>query len=81
MAKMSFGLCIAQSTYKHLMMSVLQGLIGLICLAYLDDVIVFFKRRSEHVNNLRAVLDRIRDAGLTLKPVKVQVVLRARALS
>ena len=62
MMKMPFGLCNAPSTYQRLMMSVLQSLIGRICLAYLDDVIVFSKRRDKHVNDLRAVLDRIRDA-------------------
>ena len=69
MMKMPFGLCNASSTYQRLMMSVLQGLIGRICLAYLIDVIAFSKRRDEHVNDLRAVLDRIRDAGLKLKSV------------
>ena len=66
MAKMPFGLCNAPSTYQRLMMSVLQGLIGRICLVYLDDVIVFSKRRADHINDLRAVLDRIHDAGLKL---------------
>ena len=51
-------------------MSVLQGLISRICLAYLDDVIVFSRRRADHVNDLMTVLDRIRDAGLKLKPAK-----------
>ena len=51
-------------------MSVLQGLIGRICLAYLDDVIIFSKRRADHVNDLRTVLDRIRVAGLKFKPAK-----------
>ena len=55
------------------MMSVLHGLIGRICLAYLDDVIVFSKRRAEHVNDLKAVLDRIQDAGLKLKPTKCKL--------
>ena len=71
--KKPFGLCNAPSTYQRLMTSVLQGLIGRICLAYLNDVIVFSKRRDEHVNDLRAVLDRIRDAGFKLKPAKCKL--------
>ena len=73
MMKMPFGLCNAPSTYQRLTMSVSQGLIGRICLAYLDDVIVFSKRLNEHVNDVRAVLDRIRDATLKLKPAKCKL--------
>ncbi len=73
MVKMPFGLCNAPSTYQRLIISVFQDLIGRICLAYLDDVIVFSKRRDGHVNDLRAVLDRIRDAGLKLKPAKCKL--------
>ena len=52
------------------MAGVLQGLINRICLAYLYDVIVFSKKRSKHAANLCAVFDRIRSAGLKLKPSK-----------
>ena len=51
MMKMPFGLCNAPSTYQRLIMTVFHGLIGRICLAYLDDVIVFSKRRDEDVND------------------------------
>ena len=68
MTKMPFGLCNAPSTYQRLMASTLQSLIGRICLAYIDDVIVISKRRSEHVANLRVVFERIRSAKLKLKP-------------
>ena len=51
-------------------MGVLQGLVGRMCLTYLEDVIVFFKLRANHVNDLRVVLDRVRAAKLKLKPVK-----------
>ena len=70
MSKMPFGLCNAPSTYQRLMAGVLRGLIGRICLAYLDDVIVFSKKRANHIADLSAVLDRIRAAGLKLKPSK-----------
>ena len=37
---------------------------------YLDDVIVFSKSFSQHLKRLRAVLTRIQQAGLKLKPSK-----------
>jgi len=52
---------------------VLQGLIGRICLAYLDDVIVFSKRLADHIDDLRAVFERVRAAGLKLKPSKCKL--------
>ena len=73
MMKMPFGLCHAPWTYQSLIISVLQSLIGRICLAYLDDVIVFSKRRDEHVNDLRAVFEWTRDAGLKLKFAKCKL--------
>ena len=50
------------------MKSVLQCLIGQICLAYLDDVIIIPMRCANHVNDLKAVLDCLCYAGLKLKP-------------
>ena len=70
MAKMPFGLCNAPSTYQRLMTSVLQGLIGRIPLAYVDDVIVCFKRRADHIADGQTILDSICDGGLKLKPAK-----------
>ena len=73
MVKMPFGLCNAPSTYQRLMSIVLRGLISRICLAYLDDVIVFSRRLDLHLGDLRAVFTRIREAGLKLKPSKCQL--------
>ena len=73
MMKMRFGLCNAPSTYQRLMTSVLRGLIGRICLAYLDDVIVFLQRHSNHVDYIHAVFDRIRNANLKLKFAKCKL--------
>lgn len=69
-AKMTFCLCNAPSTYQRLMNIVLRGLVNRICLAYLDDVIVFSKRASNHMTDLRAVFERIRSACHKLKPKK-----------
>ena len=55
---------------QRLMAGVLRGLIGKICLAYLDDVILYSKNHADHTADLSAVLERIRDAKLKLQPSK-----------
>ncbi|BHF70212.1 hypothetical protein SprV_0301326200 [Sparganum proliferum] len=65
-----FGLCNAAATFQRLMYRVLQPLIPDKCLVYLDDIIVFGRSVDEHNHNLRAVLEALRSAGLTLNPTK-----------
>ena len=57
-----------------MIINVLQNLIGRICLAYLDTGKVVLKRRPNRVNDLKAVLDRIPDAGLKRNPAKLNFV-------
>ena len=68
--RMPFGLCNAPGIFQRTMERVLHGLVGEICLVYLDDVVVFGKTKEEHALNLRLVLERFRDHNLTLKPSK-----------
>ena len=67
---MPFGLCNATATFQRLMDLVLAGLQWSHCLVYLDDVIVLVKTFTEHLENLRTVFARLREAGLKLKPTK-----------
>lgn len=67
---MPFGLCNAPATFQRLMDLVLAGLQWSHCLVYLDDVIVLGGNFENHLHNLRAVFDRIQEAGLKLKPSK-----------
>ena len=48
----------------------LHGLQWVICLIYLDDVIIFGRTFNEHMQRLRTVLSRLQNAGLKLKPIK-----------
>lgn len=74
MVKMPFNLYKTPSIYQRVIIRALQGLINKVFLAYLDNVIIFSKRRADHVNDLRTVLDRIRDAKLKHKPAKFQLI-------
>lgn len=69
--RMPFGLCNAPSTFQRLMDCVLQGLTWVCYLVYLDDVIIFTKGTvAQHVVELAVVLERLAEAGLSLKASK-----------
>ena len=55
---------------------VLSGLSYVICLCYLDDVIVFSRDFNEHYNRLKTVLERLRLHGLRVKPEKCTIAAR-----
>jgi len=65
-----FGLCNAPSTFQRLMELALTGLHWSICLVYLDDIIIYSRTVSEHLQHSQEVLQRFRAAGLKLKPSK-----------
>ena len=67
---MPFGLCNAPATFQRLMQVVLAGLEGKICFVYIDDILVCSKTFEEHLQHLEQVFERLRKAGLTLKPKK-----------
>ena len=69
---MPFGLCNAPSTFQRLMGLVMAGFRWEICLAYLDDVVVFGRTWKEHLERLRLVLTRLQEAHLKLHPRKCQ---------
>ena len=69
---MPFGLCNAPSTFQRLMELVLAGLSWEVCLAYLDDVVVFGRTWEEHLQRLKMVLMRLKEAHLKLHPKKCQ---------
>ena len=67
---MPFGLTNAPSTFQRLMETVLRGLQWKICLVYIDDIIIFSPTFEQHLQYLATVFDRLREAGLKLKPSK-----------
>jgi len=67
---MPFGLSEAVPEFTRLMQRVLSPLQGLHVRNYLDDMAVDGKNWTEMLTNLRAVLGKIREAQLMLKPSK-----------
>ena len=74
--KMPYGLTNAPATFQCLMERVLKGFIGTKCLLYLDDVIVYGNTFEEVLNNLRAILLRMREYNLKLKAKKCSLFKR-----
>ena len=67
---MPFGLINAPATAVRLMRTVLHGLTDKICYVYFDDIIVFAADIRELADNCRAVLERLKQHNLKLKPSK-----------
>ena len=71
-ARMPFGLTNAPATFQRLMNSCLGDLQNKFCLLYIDDIVIYSKTVEEHLQHLTMVFDRLRKAGLKLKPSKCE---------
>lgn len=67
---MPFGMCNAGATFQRLMDIVMSGLNFDICLVYLDDIVVHSATTEQMLERLVAIMERLRVAGLKLKPEK-----------
>ena len=61
------GISNAVPTFQRTMELLLRGLLGVCVLVYLDDIIVYSQTFDQHVKELKSVLARVREAGMTLK--------------
>ncbi|XP_044155688.1 uncharacterized protein LOC122942250, partial [Bufo gargarizans] len=66
---MPFGMKNAPATFQRMVDQLLGGLQSFAC-AYLDDIAIHSDTWEAHLEHIGVVLDRIRGAGLTLKPDK-----------
>ena len=64
---LSFGLSNAPATFQALMNRVLSPFLGVFCLVYMDDVLIFSKSADDHVQHLRQVLAAFRQHTLYCK--------------
>lgn len=68
--KMRFRLIKASVMFQRAMDITFHGLLGKSMVVYLDDVIVFSKKRGEHIAHLKHILDQCRKYGISLNPNK-----------
>ncbi len=69
---MPFGLCNAPGTFQHYMNDTFREFLDKFLVIYLDDLLIYSDTLAEHKKHVRAVLERLRDAGLYLKISKCQ---------
>lgn len=68
MKRMPFGIKTAAAIFQKTMEALLRGIPGVV--VYQDDITVTGKDFSDHMKNLRAVLNKLKSAGLKLNPQK-----------
>ena len=69
---MPFGLCSAPGTFQHYMNDTFREFLDKFLIVYLDDLLIYSDSLAEHKRHVRMVLERLREAGLCLKPSKCQ---------
>lgn len=69
---MPFGLKNAPAVFQRLIDAALGDLIGVCCVAYLDDILVFSDNEEDHAIHLQQLVQRLLDANLIIKYSKCQ---------
>jgi len=71
--RMPMGLKNSPATFQRMVDNVLGDNKWLIVLVYFDDIMVFSTTFEKHLEDNRTVLSKLKSAGLTIKPSKVQL--------
>ena len=68
--RLPMGLSNASSFFQRAMEIVFKGLIGTVCMLYIDDIVCYSRSEAEHVRHLQLLFDRLRQFNLRLNPAK-----------
>lgn len=69
---MPFGMTGAPATFQRFINDTLKEYLDIFCTAYLDDILIYSKTRTEHVEHVGKVLDALRKAKLYAKLSKCE---------
>ena len=72
--RVPFGLKNAPAAFQKYINKALTGLLDKVCLAYLDDILIYGRTFKEHTDNLRLVLRRLKTKGVKLRVDKCEFV-------
>jgi len=70
--RLPFGIKEAPAAFQRLINSVLAGLLGIKCFAYMDDIVIYGKNLEDHNNKLKDIFLAFRNANLKLQPDKCE---------
>ena len=70
---MPFRLTNVPTTFQRLKETWLGDLNLHWCIIYLDDIVIFSKDQASHLKRLKAVFQKLEEAGLKLKPSKCEL--------
>lgn len=66
--RVPFGITSAPEVFSRIMQKILYGNEGTVC--HMDDILIFGSTKQEHNKNLRSVLKKLQDSGITLNKAK-----------
>ena len=69
---MLFGLTNAPATAQRFMNDTLREFLDQFCVVYIDDILIYSKTKTEHREQVRNVLQKLKEAGLYTKPEKCE---------
>jgi hypothetical protein len=67
---MLFRLTNALATIQRLVNDILYKYLNIFVVAYLDDILIFFKTKNKHIEHVKKVLYKLKQVDLRLKPEK-----------